>query len=279
MRRIGWALVHALLHGLASDERDAVLGDVLELQTPVGRAFLDVSGLVLRRQAQRLLGWRPALALWGVAIPFAMLIAVLSRFYAEGLAVSVFFYVDNWTPVVLDSPGGRRDLADVLLMQLAGFGTLSVWSWMTGFMIGSLSRATAWVSGVAFALVLFGEFVVVPQHHFSGNAAAFESLVYSAVLPLSLRACFVLGPMSWGMRDGARHLTLGTLTTTVLAIVAAVLTAMASRRIGFAARGGWWHLRSAWELGACQAALWTPLAYLVGAAFWPHRARTMVPGS
>jgi hypothetical protein len=135
------------------------------------------------------------------------------------------------------------------------------------------------VSGGAFALVLVGEFVAVPQHHFSGNAAAFESMVYSVALPLFMRAAFVLGPLSWGMRDGARRMTLGRRATTLLAIVAAVLTAMASRRIEFAARGGWWHLRSAWELGAFQAALWTPLAYLVGAALYHRRARTLVPGS
>ena len=76
---------------------------------------------------------------------------------------------------------------------------------MMGFMIGSLSRATAWVNGCAFALVLFGEFLAVPQYHHPGNAAAFESMAYSVVLPLAMRACLVLGPALWGMRAGARR--------------------------------------------------------------------------
>ena len=44
MTGIRWAVVHALLHGLTPDERDAVLGDMLELQTPVGRALRDAVG-------------------------------------------------------------------------------------------------------------------------------------------------------------------------------------------------------------------------------------------
>ncbi len=279
MRGIGWSLVHALLHGLTSDERDAVLGDILELQMPVGRALLDVSGLVIRRQARLLLGWRASLTLWGVAVPFAMLIGLMSRLYAEGTAISAFIYVDNWSPAVLDSPGGRRDLVEVLLTQLAGFGTLAVWSWTVGFMIGSLSRATAWVSGCAFAIVLIGEFVAVPQYHHPGNAAAFESIAYSVVLPLLMRAGLVLGPVCWGLRRGTRRATLGPAATAVLAIVAAVLTAMASRRIAFAAGGGWWQLRAALELVMFQAALWLPLVYLVGTALWHRRARTIPAGS
>jgi hypothetical protein len=278
MTGIRWALVHALLTGLAPDERDAVLGDMLELQTPVGRALRDVAGLVVRRQVEHLASWRASLTLLAVVVPLATLIGLLSRFYAEGSAIRAFVYIDNWSPVVLDSPGGRRDLADVVLAQFAGFSTLCVWSWMMGYMIGSLSRATVWVNGCAFALLLVGEFLAVPQHHHPGNEAVFESMFYSVALPLAIRACFVVGPATWGMRHGARGTPLGAPAALALAVIAAVLTVRASRWVGFAARGGWWPVWSTWPL-AVQVAVWLPLTFLVGTAVRRRRAGTLVRGS
>jgi hypothetical protein len=275
MTGIRWGMVHLLLRGLAADERDAVLGDLVELQTPVGSALREVAGLLVRRQAEGLASWRGSLTLGAVVVPLATLIGLLSRFYAEGSAISAFIYIDNWSPAVLDSPGGRKDLAGVVLAQLAGFATLGVWSWMMGFMIGSLSRATAWVNGCAFALVLFGEFLAVPQYHHPGNAAAFEPMVYRVILPLAIRACVVLGPAVWGVRDGARRTMPAVPATIALAVVAAVLTARASRWVGFAANGGWWPLWSAWSL-AVQAAVWLPLVHLIGASVWHRRVRTAV---
>ena len=61
------------------------------------------------------------MTLSAVVVPLAMLIGLLSRFYAEGSAILAFLYVDNWSSAVLDSPGGRKDLAEVVLTQLAGF--------------------------------------------------------------------------------------------------------------------------------------------------------------
>lgn len=278
MTGILWAVVRALLNGLTTHERDAVLGDMLELQMPVSRALREAAGLLVRRQAALLVSWRGSLTLWAVVVPLATLIGLLSRFYAEGSAILAFLYIDNWTPTVLDSPGGRKDLAEVVLTQLTGFGTLCVWSSLMGFMIGSLSRATAWVNGCAFALVLFGEFLAVPQYHYPGNEAAFESMVYSVILPLAMRACFVLGPALLGMRAGARLTTLRTPGTAVVLFLAVVLTARAPRQIGLSARGGWWPLGSAWEF-AVYAAVWLPVAYLLGAAVWHRRARTTIPGS
>lgn len=192
------ALVHALLNGLTTHERDAVLGDMLELQMPVSRALREVAGLLVRRQAALLVTLRGSLTLAAVVVPLAVLIGLLSRFYAEGGAISAFLYIDNWSPAILDSPGGRKDLVDVVLAQFVGLGTLCVWSWLMGFMIGSLSRATAWVNGSAFAFVLIGEFLAVPQYHHPGNEAASSppSTACSCPWPSAPAAC-------WGRRFGA----------------------------------------------------------------------------
>jgi len=276
MTRIRLGAVRLLLSGLAPDERDAVLGDLLELQTPRGRALREVAGLLIRRQVALLASWRGLLTLCAAVVPFALLIGLLTRFSAEVSAISAFAYIDNWSPTVLDSPGGRRDFANVVLTQLAGFGTLCVWSWLMGFMIGSLSRMTAWVNAGAFAFVLIGEYVALPQYHYAGNEAAFESVAYSVILPLALRGWFVLGSAIWGIWDGARRMTLGAPATLAVVVVSATLTAMASRRIGFAARGGWWPVLSLWP-SAVQMAVWLPLAYLVGAAVWHRRGPIVVP--
>jgi hypothetical protein len=41
-----------------------------------------------------------------------------------------------------------------------------------GFMIGSLSRTTAWTGGAAFGVVLFAEFLAVPWRRRAGSSTA-----------------------------------------------------------------------------------------------------------
>jgi hypothetical protein len=77
MTGIRWGVVHFLLRGLAADEKDAVLRDMVELQTPVGLALRDVTGLLVRRQAEGLGSWRGSLTLGAVVVPLAMLLGLL----------------------------------------------------------------------------------------------------------------------------------------------------------------------------------------------------------
>ena len=51
MTRIAWPFVELASKLLEPDEREAVLGDLLEAKESAGQALLDIFGLVLRRQA------------------------------------------------------------------------------------------------------------------------------------------------------------------------------------------------------------------------------------
>lgn len=53
-------LTSLLARLLPDDDRDAMLGDHLELGTPAGLAFLDVAGLVAGRASAAVLGRDPA---------------------------------------------------------------------------------------------------------------------------------------------------------------------------------------------------------------------------
>src|ERR1700674_1683743 len=59
---------------LQPDEREAVRGDLAELGAGGGEALREVLGLVARRQAHLWTGWRPWLALIGLAVPLGMVL-------------------------------------------------------------------------------------------------------------------------------------------------------------------------------------------------------------
>src|SRR5271155_5109841 len=77
----GWLWVEGAATLLTRDERDAVLGDLLEDGESASQALLSVLGLVIRREAQRWRSWRPWVAAFGLALP--------SSFLLMGLSVSV----------------------------------------------------------------------------------------------------------------------------------------------------------------------------------------------
>jgi hypothetical protein len=52
MRRIDWSLVEVASQPLERDEREAVLGDLLEADESAWHGLLDVLGLVIRRQVE-----------------------------------------------------------------------------------------------------------------------------------------------------------------------------------------------------------------------------------
>jgi hypothetical protein len=62
-------LINKIARTLEPELRDAVVGDVAELQMPDRRAVCELLGLVLRRQAPLWKTWRPWLALVGIVGP------------------------------------------------------------------------------------------------------------------------------------------------------------------------------------------------------------------
>lgn len=111
MTRICWWLVNIVSRLLEPDERDAVRGDFAESSETGGRALRDVLGLVVRRQVTLWKDWRPWLALAGLVGPLGMLLSLVSRRSADGSAIHIWMYVNNWTWAYVTNAGARHDLA------------------------------------------------------------------------------------------------------------------------------------------------------------------------
>jgi hypothetical protein len=125
-------LAEAAMILLAPEDRDAVLGDLAEAGAGGLSALCSVFGLVVRQQAELWRVWQP----W---------IASSVAFAGSLLLLSVSFGLS------MDS---RR-----LLRHECGYGSvlcgallLLSWAWTSGFVAGSLSRKTQWVSSILCAI-------------------------------------------------------------------------------------------------------------------------------
>jgi hypothetical protein len=116
---------------LQPDEREAVLGDLTESGADTWKALCSVLGLVARRQLEPWRSWQPWLASC-VALCGSLLLLGVSF----GLSMDL--------RALLSEGAMRRTLAFEALLML-------VWAWTSGFMVGSLSRRTRWMSAVLCA--------------------------------------------------------------------------------------------------------------------------------
>jgi hypothetical protein len=199
----GWFWVEAASRLLARDEREAVVGDLLEADESAGQALLLVLGLVVRREALHWKSWKPWVAAFGLALP--------SSFLLMGFSVSV-----SWMfPTVLHSVLEVEPNTNVVLYcfrhlipQLLIFTGCA---FTYGFVIQALSRRTFWVSAIAcFGPCLF-------------CLARFRSESLSA---LCLFLFFL--PAAWGVREAMRGKRLGLHTAIGLAAGLTVLQALTS---------------------------------------------------
>src|SRR5256885_14233643 len=141
MTGVVWSLVDVFSQLLERDEREAVRGDLEEAGDNAGRGLSDVAGLVIRRQVLLWKNWRPWLAAFGLALP--------GSFLLMGFSLSVSSaYQQIFDPKITVGPGFWLLACNVLL--------LIGWAWTGGFVVGSVSRRTVWVSAaLSFAPCLF----------------------------------------------------------------------------------------------------------------------------
>jgi hypothetical protein len=132
-------LVDLVSRLLPPEEREVVQGDLLESGESDWQSVLAVLDLVIRREATLWRNWRPWLAAFGLALPSSFLLMgfslAVSRAYQQ-LAGGPILHATGFTV----RPGLALFLCDVLL--------LAAWSWTGGFVVGSVSRRTVWVSAV-----------------------------------------------------------------------------------------------------------------------------------
>jgi hypothetical protein len=122
---------------LQPDEREAVQGDLLEAGESEWQSLLAVLGLVLRREVALWAHWRPWLAAFGLAFPSSFLLMGFSLSVSRTYQQLIGLPIHHATGLTL-GPGLALFLCNVLL--------LAAWSWTGGFVVGSVSRRTVWVS-------------------------------------------------------------------------------------------------------------------------------------
>jgi hypothetical protein len=268
MTRISWLLVDRLSRFLAPDERDAVLGDLAESGEGAAQALFDLIGLVARRQLGLWCSWRPWTALLGLVVPLGLLLSLACRWWAEGDATTFFLYANNWTWGYLETPGARLDLFRNLEAVLIQYAALICWSWTAGFAIGRLARRAAWVNGTVFGLVIFGEFVLIRQHHNLLNPLVWSLSFYRDVFPFLIRAALVFLPLLWGMRKAFRRTALQPFPAVMGAVAVAIITVLAARGLAISGIAGWSHLRALWQVRLLPVAAVWPAGFVVATATW-----------
>lgn len=209
MNRICWWLVDRLSRTLEPNERDAVRGDLAEAGVTGAQALRDLLGLVVRRQAMLWKDWRPWLALVGLAVPLGVLLSLSSALMSR--SYELYFWI-AWNyrvidPTILRETGLTLRHGVPILVCKSLLSILS--SWISGFVLGSLSRRTVWVNGALFYLAWLC-FPVAPR----------------GVLPLTTYAVLFLLPSMWGVHQGLRLGTLRLRQTILLAAAMAFMTAL-----------------------------------------------------
>ena len=137
MTSIDWSLVEVASQLLEHDEREAVLGDLAEASESAWHGLLDVLGLVIRRQAALWKNWRPWVAAVGLALPGSLVLM--------GLSVSVSWTYQHLIEGEIFNSTGLAP-GTTILPLICQVSLLIGCSWTGGFVVGSMSRRTLWVS-------------------------------------------------------------------------------------------------------------------------------------
>jgi hypothetical protein len=228
LTRVGWSLAAAIAQLLERDEREAVQGDLLEAGENAWQALFEVLGLVIRRQADFWRNWRPWLAAFGLAVP--------SSFLLMGFSLSVSRAYQQFIGPTIHQATGLT-VGPGFSLLLCNVALLIGWAWTGGFVVGSVSRRTVWVS----ATLTFAPCV------FCLERFRVESLSRLCLL-------LFLPPAIWGV---GRGLQIGRIKLSSAVVLAVALTALTIPT---------WNSKGAW---IPNWALSWPAWYLVATAQKP----------
>ncbi len=199
-----WSFVEVAARLLERDEREAVLGDLVEARTGAWNGLFGVLGLVTRRQAMLWKSWRPWLSGFGVALPCSFLLM--------GASLSVSWsYMRLLCPDLLKSASLTFGSGMAVLSWQAFL--LIAWAWTGGFVVGSTSRRTLWSSTLLCCAPCL----------FCLSRYRVQSLPRFCLL------LFLL-PAFWGVHEGMRIPRMKRTTALVLALTVTVLMIPSSSR-------------------------------------------------
>ena len=259
MKPVWQWLVDWLSSMLDPHEQDAILGDLTELGVTGQRAVRDLISFILAEQANLWRSWRPWVALFGIVGPVGLLLTQISFELSETLSMRL------WVQWRFGEHFGTG-LTVVQETEALACQSLAViaWSWVSGFVLGLLSRRTIWITGGLFYLV----WLVSGATHL-----IFPFAFDSAALPLTLQVVLFVLPSVWGMHRGGRVDTLRVRHTMLLAAGIATLTVLTTWTDGWWQTAleiwseGSWHESVPWQERLLPFAVisW-PAAYLLAIA-------------
>jgi len=230
MTRFGGWLPGILARGLEPAERDAVLGDIAESGEGIGAATGDVLGLVVRRQALLWTFWRPWLALLGVGVLAGVPLSRIAFRLNVNLGQQLVTYQKYGVHFETGLTAGQ-DLAFLLCLA----GALLGWSWTCGFVLGSLSGRTVWLTWLVFYLVVLNS--AWARFVLAGNIILRDGqplrLLIVRTIPLSIAALLFFFPAFWGTFVGVRRRVLPVHYAGLVASVVAVLTILSAWMSGW----------------------------------------------
>ena len=291
MDRALWYLVDVASKMLDPSECEAVRGDFEEAGDSGERVLRGVLGLLIRRQTGYLMEWRPALTLAWLALPLAILLSLVSKRTADGSAIDIWMYVNNWDWAILRNPGYWQQLAEIAPRIFLSYLALACWAWTAGFLMRFLSRRSIWLIGGVFYSVFIcvgfwgvphslGHILVVQRaRDFQVNAIVFANGFYRQVFPLMVEFILVALPAWRGMCQSfpmagefPRGRKVALLICTLTTIASLVSQSLA-----------WWQFR-VWAMyplrlprlpSLVPLALVGPIAYLLLAWILHHRNRPL----
>lgn len=286
-------LVDLLSCVLSPDERDAVLGDQAESGVSGGQALRDLLGLIVRRQVAVWKEWSSWLTLAGMVIPLGMLLTVVSRRTADGNAIYLWLYANNWTWTYITNAGFREDLLGHGAGIVISWIELICWSWTGGLLLGYLSRRAIWSNAVLLSFGLLLSALLPPPSIESSflfphsdrvgpdpNAAVYAVAFYRIVFPLLVQSVLVLLPLLLGIRQGLGTFALPPSLRTILWIsVAASMVSLVTQN------SVWWQMRT-WQLYPLRfprlpslhlVAAAGPIAYMIVGSILQRSAGGTVP--
>lgn len=261
---------------LDQDEREAVLGDLAESGTSEPQRFLEVAGLVLRRQAAAWRDWRPGLALLVFIVPMGLFLSVVSRLPTQGTSVYLWLYANNTNWELLHNRGFWYELVSSTLLVLGIYLKLACWSWAAGFLIGALTKKI-WRSGYySLVLTLLAGMVCasiyLPQYLewvlrlLPHEDPVSQVIFYRTLLPIIVQLFIVAMPAISAMRHGQERLSLLFQYSVVLLSMVVVGDMLLHNSILWVKLGGAYSMEVATRVphpAALSLVAYWPVAYLL----------------
>jgi hypothetical protein len=271
-------IVDWLASRLPEDERDAVLGDLIEAGASNGPVIRELLGLLARRQAILWKSWQPWLALFGLVVIAGMFLSEFIFHFQVALHEQLRTSWPYGEPVDTLLPRWQNIiyLASVLL---ALFG----WTWTGGFVLGRLSGPATWITGPLFWLMCVDSFPA--RLRLLGSITfrdgdSIPTILLRWLLPLNPGTAALLAAVVYGAVAGVRSRARGTGYLRFPAGTTIVLTTLVF------CTGSWKEAAWAtWSEGAMQGMRWPsrllpltllswPAIYMLAIANLRHRRTT-----